>query len=77
MIEARALADVKMYDESFDLIAADETPEADRLRADILWDAQRWPEAGARTEALLGKRHEDFAPLTVVERMDVLRACVA
>jgi hypothetical protein len=77
LIEARALADLKLYDESFDLIAADDTAEANRLRTDILWDAQRWPEAAAKTEAMLGKRYENPAPLTDAERMDVMRTCVA
>jgi len=77
LIEARALADVRMYDESLELIAADESVEADRLRADVLWDAQRWPEAAAKTESLLGARYEDAAPLTDTERMDVMRTCVA
>ena len=77
LIEARALTDLKMYDEAMDLVAADIGPEADRLRADILWDAQRWPEAGAKTEALLGTRYEDIAPLSDVERTDLMRAAVA
>lgn len=77
LIEARALTDLKMYDDAFDIIAGDVGGEADRLRADIVWDAQRWPDAGTRTEALLGKRYEDFAPLTEIERMDLMRASVA
>ena len=64
LIEARALTDLKMYDEAMELVAIDIGPEADRLRADIMWDAQRWPDAGAKAEALLGTRYEDIAPLT-------------
>jgi tetratricopeptide (TPR) repeat protein len=77
LIEARALTDLKMYDEALDLVSADVSPEADRLRADVLWDAQRWPDAAAKTEALLGTRYEEIAPLTDEERNDVMRASVA
>ncbi len=77
LIEARALTDLKMYDEAFDLIATEQSQEAERLRADIMWDARRWPDAAAKTEALLGNKYEDFAPLTDIERMDVMRASVA
>ncbi len=77
LIEARALTDLKMYDEAMELVATDIGPEADRLRADIMWDAQRWPDAGAKAEALLGTRYEDIAPLTDIERTDLMRAAVA
>ena len=77
LIEARALTDLKMYDEAMELVANDIGPEADRLRADIMWDAQRWPDAGAKAEALLGTRYEDIAPLTDMERTDLMRAAVA
>jgi hypothetical protein len=77
LIESRALADLKMYDEALDLVMTDFSGEAERLRADILWDAQRWADAGAKTEELLGARYEDEPPLTDAERMDVMRASVA
>ena len=77
LIEARALADLKMYDAAVDLIAADLTPEADRLRADVMWDAQRWGEAAARAEELLAERHQDLNPLTDTERNDLMRSVVA
>ncbi len=77
LIEARALADTKAYDQALDLIASNLTSEADHLRADIYWDAQRWPDAAAKAEALLGTRYAGETPLTDVERMDLMRACVA
>jgi hypothetical protein len=77
LIEARALTDLKMYDEAMELVAIESGPEADRLRADIMWDAQRWPIAGANAEALLGTRYEDIAPLSDIERTDLMRAAVA
>lgn len=77
LIEARALADLKMYDDALDVVSTDMGPEADRLRADVLWDAQRWGDAAARSEALLGTRYNDLTPLTDVERQDIMRASVA
>jgi hypothetical protein len=77
LIEARALGDLRLYDESLDLIAADMTAEADRLRADVYWEAQRWSDAAAKTEAMLGARYRELSPLTQAERDDLMRACVA
>jgi hypothetical protein len=77
LLEARALGDLKQFDQGLELIAADDSQEAKRLKADLLWQAQRWPEAGARDEELLGNRFEDSAPLSDAERMSVMRAAVA
>lgn len=77
LIEARALADTKSYDQALDLISSDMSTEADRLRADIYWDSQHWGDAAAKTEALLGTRYADAAPLSDLERSDLMRASVA
>jgi hypothetical protein len=77
LIEARALADTKAYNQALDLIASNLGEEADHLRADIYWDAQRWPDAAAKAEALLGSRYAGEGSLTDVQRMDLMRACVA
>jgi tetratricopeptide (TPR) repeat protein len=77
LIEARSLTDLKMFDQALEIVSIDAGPEADRLRADIMWEAQRWPDAGAKAESLLGTRYEDIAPLTDVERSDLMRAAVA
>lgn len=77
LIEARALADLKMYDAALDTIAADLSPEGERLRADVLWDAQRWGDAAARAEELLAARYQDLTPLNEIERSDLMRATVA
>jgi len=77
LIEARALADTKAHNQALDLIASNLSEEADHLRADIYWDAQRWPDAAAKAEALLGKRYAVEGSLTDLQRMDLMRACVA
>lgn len=76
LIEARAMADTRNFDQALDLISSNLSPEADRLRADIYWDSQRWADAAAKTEAILGDKYTDAAPLTDVDRMDLMRACV-
>jgi hypothetical protein len=77
LIEARALADTKAYDQALDLIASNLSEEADHLRADIYWDGQRWPDAAAKAEALLGAKYAGEGALTDVHRMSLMRACVA
>jgi len=77
LLEARALGDLKQYDQALELIAADESREAGRLRADVLWQAQRWAEAAAKTEELLGTRYQETTPLSDVERMQLMRTAVA
>lgn len=77
MLQARALAGLNRADQALELISSDRSPEADRLRADIAWDARRWDEAGRRLEAVLGERWRDDAPLEDSETHDVLRAALA
>ncbi|MGN6460592.1 MAG: tetratricopeptide repeat protein, partial [Pseudolabrys sp.] len=77
LIEARALADVGRGPVALEVIEKMQSPEATRLRADILWGAKRWAEAGEQFERLTGKRWKDFAPLSPDDRQDVLRAAVA
>ena len=47
------------------------------MRADVLWSAKRWREAGEAIEKLLGERWKQEAALDEVERGDVLRAGIA
>lgn len=77
MLQARALAGLNRADQALELISGDRSSEADRLRADIAWDARRWDEAGRRLEAVLGERWRDDAPLSDIETHDVLRAALA
>ena len=76
LIEARALSDMKRHDVALDVIANIPGREAIRLRADILWGAQRWAEAAEQLELLYGTRWQEWAPLADTERADVLRAAI-
>ena len=46
ILEARAFAALKQYDNALDLIAVDQSPETVRLRADIYWESGNWAVAG-------------------------------
>ena len=77
LLEARALSDLSRTDLALETLSGSEGPEVDRLRADILWTARRWREAGEAHEAMTGQRWQDGDELTRRERTDVLRAAIA
>ena len=77
LLEARALAALKQWDQALDLIAVDKAPDTRRLRADIYWESGNWAAAGQKIEQLLGQRWEDPKPLTAKERHEVMRAAIA
>ncbi|HVT55147.1 MAG TPA: hypothetical protein VHD34_03750 [Xanthobacteraceae bacterium] len=77
LLEARALSELKRFNAALELAGGMSGPEADRLRADILWSAKRWREAGEAFEKLLGERWKKPDPLDETERRDVLRAGLA
>jgi hypothetical protein len=77
LLEARALAAQKMWDQALDLVAVDQQPDTIRLRADIYWDSGNWPLAGQKAEEALGTRWSDASPLTADECQEAMRAAVA
>ncbi|HEY4276466.1 MAG TPA: hypothetical protein VGM68_13330, partial [Rhizomicrobium sp.] len=77
ILEARAFAALKQWDNALDLIAIDDQPDTRRLRADIYWEAGNWTLAGQKTEEMLGARWSDPMPLSDSERSEVLRVAVA
>jgi hypothetical protein len=77
LLESRALAALKQWDQALDMIAVDDQPDSRRLRADIYWESGNWAVTGQKTEDLLGTRWSDAAPLTVEERHDVMRAAIS
>jgi tetratricopeptide (TPR) repeat protein len=76
LIEARALSDTGRHDLALEVIANLSGREVERLRADILWSARRWREAGEQLERLYGERWREFTPLNDSERPDILRAAI-
>ncbi len=77
LLEAKALSDLSRTDLALEMLAAERGPEIDRLRADILWSARRWREAGEAHERILGESWKGADPLTERERGDAMRAAVA
>jgi hypothetical protein len=77
LLEARAFAGLKQWNNALDLIAVDEAPDTARLRADIYWESGNWAIAGQKAEELLAARWGDAPPLTAGEREEVMRAAVA
>ncbi|MEI2383878.1 hypothetical protein [Breoghania sp. JC706] len=77
LVEARALADTDRADLAMELVSNLRGPEVDRLRADTLWQAKRWQEAGEQLERMHGVRWADDIALEDRERLDILRAAIA
>ncbi len=77
ILEARAFAALKQWDNALDLIAVDQSDDTKRLRADIYWESGNWAVAGQKAEEMLDTRWSDPAPLTEVERGGLMRAAVA
>ncbi len=77
ILEARAFAALKQYDNALDLLGVDQGADTRQLRADIYWESGNWAVAGQKIEEMLGTRFSDPIALTAAERMDVLRTAVA
>ncbi|ACA19483.1 Tetratricopeptide TPR_2 repeat protein [Methylobacterium sp. 4-46] len=77
LLEARALSDLSRTDLALELVEGLEGGEVAQLRADILWGARRWREAGEAHEALAGTRWREAGPLGEAERTNVMRAAIA
>ncbi|HXR96085.1 MAG TPA: hypothetical protein VN718_09400 [Rhizomicrobium sp.] len=77
ILEARAFAGLKQWDNALDLIAVDDQPDTRRLRADIYWESGNWEIAGQKAEELLGASWNDATPLSDSDRVLVLRMAVA
>jgi tetratricopeptide (TPR) repeat protein len=77
LIEARALSELQMTDDALDVLADDLSEPGNKLRADILWSAQRWRDAGQKIEEILGEGWKGETALSNSQRADVMRVAVA
>ncbi len=77
ILQARSLAALKQWDLAPDTIAVDETPDSQRLRADIYRESGNWAVAGEKAEAMLADRWSAVPPLSDEERRGVMRAAIA
>jgi hypothetical protein len=77
LLEARALSEISRNDMALDILDGLEGPDVVRMRADVLWRAKRWREAGEAIERVLGDAWQGPAELDDAQRDLVLRAGIA
>lgn len=77
LLEARALAALKQWDQALELIAVDEAPDTRQLRADIYWESGNWAVAAQKSEELLADRWQVGGLLLPEERRGVMRAAIS
>ncbi|KQO92521.1 hypothetical protein [Methylorubrum extorquens] len=77
MLRGRALSDLSRTDLALETVEGETGADAERLRADILWAARRWREAGEAHEMILGPAWRSGKPLDDTARADVIRAGIA
>ena len=63
LLKASALSQAGAADRALDTLAGDRSHEARRLRAEILWDMERWADAAAALESLLPRDIDRNEPL--------------
>ena len=76
-VEAKAMAESGNADGALEVLAPLDGVEIERLRADILWSADRYADAGTAYERTLGPRWTDAMPLSDNEQLAVLKAGIA
>jgi hypothetical protein len=62
------------FDHALEVLGADASVEAREVRAEVFWKQQKWSEAAALYDGLLGDRHRDPAALTTTEESRLIRA---
>ncbi|MEM7566321.1 MAG: hypothetical protein AAF321_03720 [Pseudomonadota bacterium] len=77
LLEAQALMKTGRVDFALETLSVVDGPRADRLRANALWEAERWGEAGEEMERIIGRAWESTPPLTETQRRYALRAAIA
>ncbi len=77
LLEARALGEMGRVEGAIDILNGMKGEQIERLKADALWNAQKWRKAGEQFERILGSRWQDGGVLKEEERFDVLRAAIS
>lgn len=76
IVEARALTESGRPDLALEIVRNMRGEDVDRLRADTLWAAGSWREAGEQLEKMAAGRWGDKIPLSDRERADIIKAAV-
>lgn len=77
LLEAKALAELGLYEHAGEALSGDRRPEARRIMAEVHWKSSNWQEAGSDYEDLLADRWEDAKPLQEQESLDVMRSVLS
>jgi len=77
VLEARALSELGRVDSAIELLASIPGEDAERLKAEALWNGQRWQMSGEQFERILGNRWQAADPLDDSERREVMRAAIS
>jgi hypothetical protein len=77
LLEAKALADVGKADLAVTLVKNLEGTDAERLIADIEWDAENWQSAAESYERVAAESWSDAGSLSTLQRQAVLKAGIA
>ena len=62
LLESRALAALKQWDQALDMIGTDDAPDSRRLRADIYWESGNWAVAAQKAEELSASAQRCHSP---------------
>jgi hypothetical protein len=76
LLEARAMSEIGRKELALEVVANVQSPQAERLRADVLWSARHYRRAAEQIEKLYRDRWRQFTPLNEGERADILRAAI-
>ncbi|HKH32932.1 MAG TPA: hypothetical protein VKA80_02015, partial [Beijerinckiaceae bacterium] len=77
IIEARALSESARPELALEILDNIDTPDAAALKADVLWQARRWLEAGETFETLLADSWQSEGGLDAARRSMTMRAAIA
>lgn len=76
-VEAKAMAESGNPDGALEVLQPLDGTEIGRLKADILWSADRYADAGTAYERMLSGRWADAMPLSDSEQLAVLKAGIS
>lgn len=73
-LEARALMELGRFDHALEVLGSDSSDEARDVRAEVFWKQQKWVQAAALYESLLGDRYRNSEALSGAEEARLIRA---
>jgi hypothetical protein len=77
LLEARALAAMKSWDRSLEVLAVDQAPDTRNLRAEVYWQSGNWELAGEKSEELIAATDPAINVLPRSDRELLMRSAIA